>query len=63
MAKVKVNDGDLAGALEEFKRQTRQEGIVGAYKRGQQFFPDHAIKARKERRAELRRRRKARGDK
>ena len=62
MPKIEVN-GDLAGALDEFKRQTKQEGVVGEFKRRQQYFPPHELKARKAYRAECRRRRKARGKK
>ena len=62
MPTVEVN-GDLAGALDEFKRQTKQEGIVGEFKRRQQYFPPHEQRAREAFRAECRRRRKARNKK
>lgn len=59
MPTVTVN-GNLEEALAAFKRKTGEEGIVGEFKRRQQYFPPHELKARKEFRAECRRRRKAR---
>lgn len=62
MPTVEVN-GNIDDALFSFKSQVKREGIVGAYKRRQQYIPPHEQRARKAFRAECRRRRKERGKK
>lgn len=56
MPTVEVYNGNLEDALAVFKQKTKQEGIVGAYKRGLAFTPAHEEKARKAYKQERRRR-------
>jgi ribosomal protein S21 len=60
MPTVEVYNGNLEDALAVFKQKTKQEGIVGAYKRSLAFTPAHEEKARKAYKQERRRRERAR---
>lgn len=59
MPTVEVYNGDLEDALAVFKRKTKQEGIMGIYKRGLAFTPAHEEKARKAYKQERRRKERA----
>ena len=59
MPTVEVFDGDLENALAVFKQKTKQEGIVGTYKRNLAFTPAHEERAMKAYKQERRRKERA----
>ncbi len=59
MPTVEVYNGNLEDALAVFKQKTKQEGLLGTYKRGLAFTPAHEEKARKAYKQEQRRRARA----
>ena len=59
MPTVEVYNGDLEDALAVFKQKTKQEGIVGEYKRSLAFTPAHEERTRRAYKQERRRRARA----